>query len=71
MITAITQPVSETTPDSVAEIGNRVTRMIAEQPEIADYVGRALIDGRPLGGMVFDALRELRHGALEPAQRAR
>ena len=56
VITAITQPVSETTPDSVAEIGSRVTRMIAEQPEITDYVGRALIDGRPLGSVVFDAL---------------
>jgi AcrR family transcriptional regulator len=56
VITAITQPISETTPDSVAEIGGRVTRIIAEQPEIADYVGRALIDERPLGGMVFDAL---------------
>ena len=30
--------------------------MIAEYPDIADYVGRALIDGRPLGAMVFDAL---------------
>ncbi len=56
MITHITQPIPDTTSDSVAEIGNRVTRMIAEQPDIADYVGRALVDGRPLGDMIFDAL---------------
>src|SRR5688572_19569945 len=41
MINQITQPVSDTTSDSVAEIGDRVTRMIAEQPDIVDYVGRA------------------------------
>jgi AcrR family transcriptional regulator len=56
VVTAITQPISDTTPDSVAEIGDRVTRMIAEQPEIADYIGRALIDGRPVGDMIFDSL---------------
>lgn len=56
VVTVITQPISDTTPDSVAEIGDRVTRMIAEQPEIADYIGRALIDGRPVGDMIFDSL---------------
>jgi AcrR family transcriptional regulator len=56
VVTAITQPIPDTTPDSVAEIGDRVTRMIAEQPEIADYIGRALIDGRPVGDMIFDSL---------------
>lgn len=56
VITQITQPVPDTTSDSVAEIGDRVTRMISELPDIADYVGRALIDGRPVGYMIFDAL---------------
>jgi AcrR family transcriptional regulator len=56
VVTAITQPIPDTTPDSVAEIGDRVNRMIAEQPEIADYIGRALIDGRPVGDMIFDSL---------------
>ena len=56
VVTAITQPIPDTTADSVAEIGDRVTGMIAEQPEIADYIGRALIDGRPVGGMIFDSL---------------
>ena len=56
VVTAITQPVPDTTPDSVAEIGGRVTRMIAENPDIADYVGRALTDGRPVADMIFDSL---------------
>lgn len=56
VIGQITQPVPDTTSDSVAEIGDRVTRMIADLPDITDYVGRALIEGRPVGHMIFDAL---------------
>lgn len=56
VVTAITQPVPETTPDSVAEIGGRITRMIAENPDLADYIGRALTDGRPVADMIFDSL---------------
>ncbi len=56
VINHITQEVSAGTTDSLAEIGDRVTRMIAEMPDIVDYVGRALIDGRPVGYTIFDAL---------------
>ncbi len=56
VLTRITEEVPASTSDSVAEIGDRVTRMIAELPDIVDYVGRALIDSRPVGYMVFDAL---------------
>jgi AcrR family transcriptional regulator len=56
VVTAITHPVPDTTPDSVAEIGKRITGMIAANPDIADYLGRALIDGRPVGDMLFDTL---------------
>ncbi|MFY9922488.1 MAG: TetR/AcrR family transcriptional regulator [Mycobacterium sp.] len=56
VVTAITQPVPDSTPDSVAEIGGRITRMIAENPELADYIGRALTDGRPVADMIFDSL---------------
>ena len=56
MLTRITEEVPASASDSVAEIGDRVTRMIAELPDIVDYVGRALIDSRPVGYMVFDAL---------------
>ena len=55
VLTAISQPIPEQT-DSVAEVGSRVTRIIAEQTDIADYLGRALIDGSPLGASIFDAL---------------
>jgi AcrR family transcriptional regulator len=55
VLTSISQPIPEQT-DSVAEIGSRVTRIIAEQTDIADYLGRALIDGSPLGASIFDAL---------------
>jgi hypothetical protein len=37
-------------------MGSRVTRIVAEHPDIADYVGRALIDGSPLGTSIFDTL---------------
>ena len=30
--------------------------MLAELPDVVDYFGRALIDGRPVGYMIFDAL---------------
>ena len=56
VLTRITEEVPASTSDSVAEIGDRVTQMIAELPDIVDYVGRALIDSRPVGYMVFDAL---------------
>lgn len=56
VITQITQDIPATTSDSVAEIGDRVTQMISNLPDIVDYVGRALIDGRPVGYMIFDAL---------------
>jgi AcrR family transcriptional regulator len=56
VLTAISQPLPEPPVDSVAEVGARVARIIAEHPDIADYVGRALIDGSPLGAMIFDSL---------------
>src|SRR6476646_11464495 len=56
VITYITKPVPDTTSDSVAEIGDWVTGMILELPDIVDYVGRALVDGRPVGHIIFDAL---------------
>lgn len=56
VINQITQPVPDTTSDSVAEISDRVTAMISQDPDVTNYVGRALIDGRPVGYMIFDAL---------------
>jgi AcrR family transcriptional regulator len=56
VIAAIAPPIPDPHADSVAEMGSRVTRIIAEHPDIADYVGRALIDGSPVGTTVFDTL---------------
>ena len=56
VVTAMAQPLPEPPADSIAEIGGRVTRIIAEHPDVAGYVGRALVDGSPLGATIFDTL---------------
>jgi AcrR family transcriptional regulator len=56
VVETIAEPIPPPPADSVAEMGSRVTRIVAEHPEIADYVGRALIDGSPLGTSIFDTL---------------
>ena len=33
-----------------------MTGLFAEHPDVADYIGRALVDGSPLGTMIFDTL---------------
>ena len=50
------KPVPEPPVDSVVEIGNRVTTLFTEQPEVAAYLGRALVDGSAVGAKVFDTL---------------
>ena len=59
VIAAIAPPLAEPPADSIAEMGSRVTRIVAEQPDIVDYLGRALIDGSPLGTTIFDTLAGL------------
>jgi len=59
VVTPLAQPIPERVADSVSEIGNRVTRIFAEQPDVAAYVGRALVDGSPLGATIFDTLMEV------------
>ncbi|MDT5412846.1 MAG: hypothetical protein QOG14_5066 [Mycobacterium sp.] len=56
VIAAIAPPLAEPPADSIPEMGSRVTRMVAEQPDIVDYLGRALIDGSRLGTTIFDTL---------------
>src|SRR5436190_203210 len=56
VVAAISQPIPPPPADSIAEMGTRVTRIMAEHSEIADYVGRALIDRSPLGVAIFDTL---------------
>jgi AcrR family transcriptional regulator len=56
VVATIAQPIPAPPADSIAEMGTRVTRIIAEHPDVVDYVGRALIDGSPLGTTIFDTL---------------
>ncbi|MGF2945552.1 TetR/AcrR family transcriptional regulator [Mycobacterium sp. Lab-001] len=53
------QPVSDPPADSVAEMGRRVTALLIQQPDVVDYVVDALVSGRALGTLVFDALAAL------------
>ena len=56
VIAIIAQPMPGPPADSLNVMGNRVTQFVAEHPDVVDYFGRALIDGSPLGGMIFDTL---------------
>jgi AcrR family transcriptional regulator len=56
VVETIAQPIPPPPADSIAEMGGRVTRITAEHPDVVDYVGRALIDGSPLGMTIFDTL---------------
>lgn len=68
VINPLAEPVSESTADSVSEIGHRVTSLFVEHPEVAGYLGRALVDGSPLGARIFDLLYEV--GEVRWQQRA-
>jgi AcrR family transcriptional regulator len=52
----LADPIPEPPADSIADVGKRVTRFIADQPDVVDYIGHALIDGSPIGIAVFDTL---------------
>lgn len=56
VVETISQPLAPPPADSLDEMGSRVTRIVAEHPDVVDYVGRALIDGSPLGTTIFDTL---------------
>lgn len=60
MVATVSRPIpGPPAADSIAEIGNRVVRFIREQPVVVDYVARALVNGSPLGNIVFDRLAAL------------
>lgn len=56
VIEIIARPIPAPPTGSLNEMGNRVTQVVAEHPDVVDYFGRALIDGSPLGVMIFDTL---------------
>ncbi len=53
LIGAMSQPIPEPPADSITDIGSRVSDLIANHPEVAAYVSRAMVDGSPLGGRCF------------------
>jgi AcrR family transcriptional regulator len=56
VVITVIAPMPDPPADSLNEMGKRVSRFVAEHPDVVDYVGRALIDGSPLGVMIFDTL---------------
>ena len=56
VIAVVSQPVSAAPRDSIADMGNRITALLLEHPDVVDYFGRALIDGSPLGVTIWDTL---------------
>jgi AcrR family transcriptional regulator len=56
MIAIIAPPMSGPPADSLNEMGSRVNKLVAEHTDVVDYVGRALVDGSPLGAIIFDTL---------------
>jgi AcrR family transcriptional regulator len=52
----MTEPIPEPPADPVAEVGQRVSSLIAEQPDVVNYLSRAFVTGGALGTMIFDAL---------------
>lgn len=50
------QPIPAPPADSLVAIGCRITAFLTEQPEVVDYLVDALVSGRALGNVVFDAL---------------
>jgi AcrR family transcriptional regulator len=56
VIGIVAPPTPDPPADSVAAIGERVTHFVREYPDVADYLGRALVDGSPLGNTIFDTM---------------
>ena len=59
VITPMAAPIPEQADDSVSEVGHRVNRVFVEHPDVAAYLGRALVDGSQLGTTIFDKLYEV------------
>jgi AcrR family transcriptional regulator len=59
VIGGMAQPIPEPPADSITDVGSRVTKLIAEHPDVAAYLSRAMVDGSPLGVTLFDALMDV------------
>ncbi|SEH71072.1 DNA-binding transcriptional regulator, AcrR family [Mycolicibacterium rutilum] len=56
MNTSLARPIPDPPADSITDVGNRVTSLVADEPDVVAYVGRALTDGSALGTELFDSL---------------
>jgi AcrR family transcriptional regulator len=71
---ALATPLPAPTTDPVAEVGRRVTTLIAEHPDVIDYLCRTLLDGTTTAAVIFDGLLAIgtaRWDQLRQQQRAR
>lgn len=68
-------PLPDPPADSLAELGHRVTSIMADHTDVVDYIGRALVEGTAVGSRVFDGLVAISvaqwdqfaaHGLLRP-----
>ena len=50
------QPLPAPPADSLAELGHRVTSILADHPDVVDYVARAFVNGETVGSTIFDGL---------------
>jgi TetR/AcrR family transcriptional regulator, regulator of cefoperazone and chloramphenicol sensitivity len=53
---ALGAPIPASNSDALTEMGNRVTAVMAAEPDVFDYLGRALVEGDSVGSQIFDAL---------------
>lgn len=59
LIGQLSAPIPDPPADSITDIGTRVSGIVAQHPDVAAYVSRAMVDGSPLGASLFDALMEV------------
>ncbi|MCV7283507.1 TetR/AcrR family transcriptional regulator [Mycolicibacterium flavescens] len=56
MNSSLARPIPDPPADSITDVGNRVTSLVVDEPDVVAYVGRALTDGSELGNQLFDSL---------------
>lgn len=52
-------PLPPSPDDALTEMGARLTTVMAQEPVVFDYLGRALVEGDSVGSAIFDGLVRL------------
>jgi TetR/AcrR family transcriptional regulator, regulator of cefoperazone and chloramphenicol sensitivity len=52
-------PLPSPAADAISEMGSRLTTVMAQEPDVFDYLGRALVEGDSVGSEIFDGLVRL------------